>query len=207
MGSSHEEKTKKEQKSFPPNISLMNSPSPKNIEPSSTKDKSKKKLLSIAVFGAGQVGKSSIIKRYGEDIFEENIQPGPLPGIMKKSITDKGEQYMLRIIDTNSLNEEKFTESFLLDKVNGIILVYNMKERNTFEILFECFKTIFPFLNQNNVSVLMLANKEDEIKNKVLISEKFKEYIKMNDLLFFECSAKTGSNINTAFEALINKMK
>ena len=86
----------------------------------------------------------------------------------------------------------------------GIILVYDCTEEATFTNIANWLKQIDTHASQGVVKVLV-ANKID-LPNRIISTEKGQELADAHGLAFFECSAKTGANINELFTDVASKI-
>ena len=59
---------------------------------------------------------------------------------------------------------------------------------------------------EQDITKILVANKID-LPNRIISSEKGQELADAHGLAFFETSAKTGENIDIAFQTLENKIK
>ena len=79
----------------------------------------------------------------------------------------------------------------------GIILVYDCTEEQTFNNISNWLKQIDQHAS-SNVAKVLVANKCDK-PDKVIESERGKALADQHGLAFFECSAKTGFNVQEIF--------
>ena len=86
----------------------------------------------------------------------------------------------------------------------GIILAYDCTEEATFTNIANWLKQIDTHASQGVVKVLV-ANKID-LPNRIISTEKGQELADAHGLAFFECSAKTGANINELFTDVASKI-
>ena len=80
----------------------------------------------------------------------------------------------------------------------GIILVYDCTEEQTFNNISNWLKQIDQHAS-SNVAKVLVANKCDK-PDKVIESERGKALADQHGLAFFECSAKTGYNVQEIFQ-------
>ena len=82
--------------------------------------------IKVLFLGESGVGKSSLIVRYFEDKFEENIIPSRTSSYFKKIINNDGKKYNFDIFDTpGAQNLRALTKVFMKD-VKIIVLVYDI---------------------------------------------------------------------------------
>ena len=165
---------------------------------SSTHSSSRK--LRVAVIGNSAVGKSSIISRYVENVFEWNLIHTIGIDFKSKMIDIEDKTIELQLWDT--AGQEKFhsvTPSFCRNAL-GVVLMYDLTNSQSFKgISFWMSKVRehAPF----NAEYMLLGNKYDLEQSRVVTEEMGREAAKRIGACFFEVSAVTGHNIETAFRA------
>lgn len=166
--------------------------------------------LKVVVLGIASVGKTSIINRYCNDIFhEENSLSTIGAGFFTHSIKHKDIDVTLMLWDTAGEERFRSVAPSLLRGSNGLVLVYDVTNLQSFTEL-EVYLDMF--LDQVNVNamsvmpVLLLGNKADlspqEVTEQVVEDWKKKHRIVYSAFV----SAKTGENINDAFNNLVSVM-
>ena len=156
--------------------------------------------IKLMIIGDQAVGKSSILIRYTEDTFSQNMI-GTAGVDFKKKIVDMNNK-QIKVLIYDSAGHERFqkiTKNFY-NGAKGIILVYNINEKKSFDNLQKWVETI-QINADNDCEVLLVGNKIDLEKNVlteegVKISTDYKTH-------FIETSAKTGENIDKAFTILL----
>lgn len=171
-----------------------------------TKDTQKKetKKYKIIFLGEKGVGKSSLIERYVNNKFSNFGQTDFGDAIKtKKYEIDKYLSVELTISDTTEVeNLGKFPKNYFID-AHGALLVFNITDHNSFEKL----KFWMEQINSNappDIVVCFLGNQIDKSVDRKVTSEEIQTFVNTN--LYYEVSAKTGSNITLAFENLVNKI-
>ena len=160
----------------------------------------------IFLLSCTPAGKTCILNRFVENRY---IYP-PLATIginTKKKIIklDNGKKVILKIFDTSS--QVKFlviTRSYY-KCADGIILTYDITDRNSFEKLDFHFNDII-YCYSKYIPIFLVGNKmDDENRRKITFAEG-EEFSKKHGLMFCECSAKYGENIDFIFNKLANEI-
>ncbi|XP_032232681.1 GTP-binding protein Di-Ras2 [Nematostella vectensis] len=117
------------------------------------------KKLTIAVLGEGRVGKSSLIRGFCGEGFQEEYVP-TIEEFVSKHLLYNDRTYQLDIIDT--CGSENFPAIRRVDiaKADAIILVYSIDNPRSFEQLQQYREEIIAEKG-NSVPVLVVANKSD----------------------------------------------
>ncbi len=155
-----------------------------------------KKIILLGHFG---VGKTSVLRRYVDDAFNEDYLVTVGVHVKKKDIVLNDETITLIIWDIEgNTSIDKARKSYLLG-THGFIYVFDITRPETYEQLeseFDYLKEKFP-----NVPVTLAGNKAD------LFDEEFTPSF-FNDPIFEQCiftSAKTGDTVEDLFKNIAVK--
>ena len=165
---------------------------------------SKKKIeeVKIITLGDTSVGKSSFILKYIDDRFSYNyIATLGLDFKQKKIKLKSGEEVRLRIFDTAGQERFKSISINFIKKAHGILLIYDITKRNTFESVKKWMDSILDASGEK-ICILLVGNKCDLEEERVVSKEEGEQKAKEYNLDFFETSCKEGININEVFEKL-----
>ena len=160
--------------------------------------------IKLIVLGNTSVGKSSFILKYIEDKFVLNyIATLGMDFKQKKLKLKNGQEVKLRIYDTAGQERFKSVAISFIKKAEGVILIYDIGNKATFESLEEWIKNIKEF-GKENLPIILVGNKCDlppEKRQVELIEgkDKAEEF----NLPFFETSCKEGINIKEVFEKIV----
>ena len=181
----------------------MKKPKKKRIK----KNKIKKMIDNILTFkiltlGESSVGKTCILRRFVEGQFFKN-QLSTI-GIDFKAKTLKIGEHDIRLKIWDTAGEERFRHitSQYYKGAEGIILVYDLTKRETFEKINDWMTQIKNNTRSNEISIVLLGNKKDMEEKRVVSFQEGKEIADQFGVKFFETSAFDGSGINEAFEKL-----
>eukprot|EP01102_Stenamoeba_stenopodia_P010227 TRINITY_DN3062_c0_g1_i1.p1 TRINITY_DN3062_c0_g1~~TRINITY_DN3062_c0_g1_i1.p1 ORF type:complete len:204 (+),score=45.76 TRINITY_DN3062_c0_g1_i1:451-1062(+) len=162
-------------------------------------------LFKLLIIGDSGVGKSSILLRFTEDDFEED-QPCTIGVDFKVKMMDFANKKLnLTIWDTAGQEKFRSLTSSYYRGTQGIILVYDVTNRQSFEHLDLWLGEIDMYTTNEDVVKLLVGNKIDRPDRDVTKSEGA-EYARSKAMVFIECSAKTRLGIQQAFEELVQKI-
>ena len=162
--------------------------------------------IKVTLLGNPGVGKTCIIERYTEDVFDMNQESTIGANYTEKKITKGGKEYQLDIWDTagqekfHSLGKHFYKDSYV------VCFIYDITNQESLDSL----KTIwYPDLQKYGEKYTVLAvvgNKSDLYENDNLADEKqAKEFAKEINAVFMLTSAKTGDGIEKFFNTLTDK--
>jgi len=171
-------------------------------------NKSTKVEFSVILVGDSYVGKTSIIKKFINDEFNENTKCTLNVDFCCKNLKiDKNLYASLRICDTAGQEKYRSLTKIYYKSAQGIILVFDLTNETSFSKLNRWINEINE--NTENVVIILVGNKADSNDRKV---DKInaENYAKERNIKYIETSAKEGTNILLLFEELaidMNKKK
>lgn len=156
----------------------------------------------IVVLGAAHVGKTCIINRFCNGVFNEKTLSTIGAGFYSHTVCINDFEVNLMIWDTAGEERFRSVAPSLLRGASGLILVYDITNPQSFkelDVYIQMFLDTFTTADTENLPVILLANKndleDDQIGEECLQSWKDSNHVKM----FYKVSAKTGQNISDAF--------
>ena len=175
----------------------------------SKKENNEKKLtrINLITLGDGQVGKTSLILRYTNDYFGNNyIATIGFDYKFKNEKLKNGEEITVKIFDTAGQEKYRSLAANFLKKADGIILVYDITYKISFENLNKWLKDINE--NAKGLPIILIGNKTDLEENREVSKEEGNEFAKKinEEIEFYEASCKTGENIKEAIRFLVEKI-
>lgn len=161
--------------------------------------------LKIVFVGDSNVGKTSIIIRYCENIFDETAISATISVAFKnkKMKIDPFTIVSMNIWDT--AGQEKYrsmTRGYLRDS-HGVFLVFDLSNKKSFDSLNSWLEEINNSdINKKCVKIL-IGNKSD-CNEKEIEEETAKKFAEEKGMKYYTVSAKEGVNIETMFEKMGN---
>ncbi len=157
--------------------------------------------LKIILLGSSQVGKTSIFKRYFSNEFDQNMLS--TIGVDLKSRYFKFENQKVRCNFVDTAGQEKFksiTHNYLKG-LDGVLLVYDVTARDTFDLIESWVKSILEN-NDKKVSKILFGNKIDLQDDRKISKEEGEKLAEKLECVYFEGSALTGENVNESMNQI-----
>lgn len=162
-------------------------------------------LAKLLIIGDSGVGKTNILLRFCENNFMTSHLTTIGIDFKIKTIEIDGKKIRLQIWDTAGQERFKTITQTYYKGAMGIIMVYSINDRASFNALENWMRQIKTHASENVVKVL-IGNKSDMADRQV----SFEEGKKMADsfgINFFEVSAKNNTNITETFTYMAKEIK
>jgi Ras-related protein Rab-6A len=163
------------------------------------------KKFKIVFLGDQGVGKTSIIKRFIFDNFDENNSATIGVDLISKNITVDNKTVRLNLWDT--AGQERFRcliPGYIRDS-NVAIAVYDITRKDTFNSLQGWINDV-KSQREDDVLLAIAGCKSDLDAKREVSTEEAKKFADEHKALFSEVSAKTGSNISNMFQQVVNQL-
>ena len=161
--------------------------------------------IKIITLGNSAVGKSSFILKYTDNVFSlDYLTTLGVDYKHKKIKLKNGKDVRLRIFDTAGQERFKSVSASFIKKADGVILIYDIGEKDSFEAVENWIKSIRE-IGKDKLPIILVGNKCDlsDDKRQVSLKEGQDKANEFN-IPFYETSCKEGINIKEVFEKLID---
>ena len=162
-------------------------------------------IFKVLLIGNSDVGKSSLILRYVDQIWNDVFVPTIGVDFKVKSLEIDKKTVKMQIWDTAGQERFRNVISSYFKGAHGILLIYDITNR-------ESFKELENWLGEvernasNQVLKILLGNKCDLDDKREITKDEGEAFAMRNGMQFMETSAKVNTNVNEAFEALARIM-
>ena len=161
--------------------------------------------FNVMIIGDDKVGKTSILKKFG-NINEEEESKFTRVENYNKEFKYKDEIYLFRLWDTVSKDKFNSISKAFYQKADCIILICAINDRESFLNINKWIDNIKNNIELEHIEMILIGNKCDlEDERQVGLDEIVKkgEDLKIES---FETSAKSGEGVEDAFETLFTKV-
>ena len=159
-------------------------------------------LVKILVIGDFNVGKTNFILQFADEQFIENAMSTVGFDLKSKVIKVGSENIKIQVWDTAGQERYQSISKGLFQKVQGIIIVYDITNYSSFENISNWIHSIND--KCGTMPVLIVGNKIDKEDEREVGTDEGKEFANDRGLLFCEVSAKTGHNIDEIFNNILD---
>ena len=163
-------------------------------------------VLKVVTSGDGGVGKTTLVHRYIEGKFLKATRLTIGVEFFLKELTIEGSKVILQIWDFGGQDRFRFLLPNYALGAKGAFFIFDLRRPNTLKRLNHWMGIVRGHVK--DIPVLLLGTKSDLLKGKEpKDAKKIEEYQKKYNLFnYVKVSAKTGENLDLAFNLLINEM-
>jgi Ras-related protein Rab-1A len=158
------------------------------------------------LIGDSGVGKSCLLLRFADDTYTESYISTIGVDFKIRTIELDGKTVKLQIWDTAGQERFRTITSSYYRGAHGIIIVYDVTDRQSFLNVEHWLKEIDKYAT-GNVNKLLVGNKSDLQSKKVVTYDEAKEFADKHGIKFLETSAKNSHNVEQAFQTMATEIK
>ena len=160
-------------------------------------------IFKIVLIGDTAVGKTNILSKYLSDEFDPDSKAtvGVEFGTKNYKIGDN--IVKVQIWDTAGQERYRSITNAYYKGAKGALLVYDITNQKSFENLDRWISDL-KINGDEKISIVLIGNKSDLDNQRVISIEEGKNKAELFKFAFIETSALNGSNIEKAFDELIN---
>ena len=164
-------------------------------------------VFKITVIGDGAVGKTSLIKKYTQGSFQKDYIKTLGAQFSKYDEEIDGNNVKLFFWDIAGQAEFMFMRPTFYKGSKAAIVVFSLApgEDESYEHIIQWHDDIKDFCG--DLPIVIFGNKEDLVDKKNLDDKKVADLVKERNFLgYYKTSAKTGSGVYEAFQAIIREL-
>ena len=167
-------------------------------------------LLKICIIGDSSVGKTNVLFKFIDGQFSPLHVATIGFDYKSKIITLPSTKQKIKLQIWDTAGQEKYMSmnKSLFQRVQGIILMYDITNRETFERLHIWMNLIKQMTNE--IPIILVGNKLDledsEEHGRIVEYNEGDDFANENEIDFFEVSAVSGANIDNVFISIAEKV-
>jgi len=164
--------------------------------------------LKLLLIGDSSVGKSSLLLRFADETWLPEDEASATIGVdfrVHRMDTNDGKKVKLSIWDTAGQERFRTITSSYYRGAQGIIIVYDVSNRETFEALPKWMSELSTYVSPSVVKIVV-GNKVDKEYSRHVSIEEGRKFAEQQGCLFVEASAKTATGVQAVFFDLVEKI-
>jgi len=168
-------------------------------------------LCKILLVGGQESGKTSLLIRFTDEVFQSNTEVSASdgePSFKIKKMTVLKRLVKLQMWDVHPKDRKNITGSYFRG-AQGIVLVFNLYDQQSFEDLKNWHREIEIDICTTGVKKLMVGHHFDVTGNKttrVITTEEAKALAENSGYMYSEANSQSGENVHESFLNLITEI-
>lgn len=164
----------------------------------------------VVLLGDGEVGKTSFLFRYIDGLFHSEYVSTIKLDFNIKEVEVEGQLVKLQIWDTVGQERQRRTalaKSYIRG-AHGCVLLFDVTNRATFEVIEQWVQIYKDYtgLDTETINIVLAGNKADLEASRQVSREEAEVKARELRAPYFETSAKTGAEVDSAFMTLSREM-
>ncbi|MEE9224040.1 MAG: Rab family GTPase [Thermoplasmata archaeon] len=175
-----------------------------------TKTAAKRMKAKVCLVGEQAVGKTSLVRRFVLDVFDDSYIATMGAKVLKRDIEVSDETYgnlLVSLVVWDIMGDKSFRDLFkeaFFQGAQGLIAVCDVTRKATLTELENWIKAVSKVAG--DIPIHMLANKVDLVDDTEIAEDDIKEFSDRMDSTYEMTSAKTGENVEDAFDIVARKI-
>uniref|UniRef100_A0A5B6ZY98 Putative Ras-related protein RABA3 n=1 Tax=Davidia involucrata TaxID=16924 RepID=A0A5B6ZY98_DAVIN len=162
-------------------------------------------VFKVVVIGDSAVGKTQILSRFTKNEFCFDSKSTIGVEFQTRTLTIKSKIIKAQIWDTAGQERYRAVTSAYYRGALGAMLVYDITKRQTFDHVARWVEELRAHAD-NSIVIMLIGNKADLVDLRAVPTEDAVEFAEDQSLFFFETSALSGDNVDSAFFKLLEEI-
>ena len=171
-----------------------------------TKSKDYDYIFKIVLIGDTCVGKSCILVRFSDDIFNDSYVTTIGVDFRFKTMVVSNKVAKIQIWDTAGQERYRSITTAYYRGAAAIIICCDCTNKESFNNINNWIEEIGKYTDKDSVDKIVLMNKCDLVEERCIDKNEINKFEKESGIKVLEVSAKTGEGIDKAFEYVIAKL-
>ena len=159
----------------------------------------------VILIGDSFVGKSSLIVRFCDDVYDVNGVSTVGIDTKTKFVKRKEKKIELQIWDTAGQEKFRSLSKSCCNQMDGIIFVYDIGNKQTFKNIKLWYNNLKDVVDFKHVAAILVGNKSD-IEEREVEQNLAQEFAVKYEMPFIEASAKQNFNVTEIFTSIVDSM-
>ena len=160
-------------------------------------------LFSVCLIGNANVGKTSLLSRYCDNVFKEKYSNTIGVDFRILSLKHHDTTIKLHIWDTAGQERFKSISVNYFRNAHGFFFIFDLSNRESFETINQWIELAKTYNNHSMINFL-IGNKSD--RTRVISEKEAIQLAETKNLIYFETSAKTNQNVENSFHYMTFKL-
>lgn len=160
----------------------------------------------IIMVGEPSVGKSCILYRFTENRFFETLGATTGFDFHSEMIVIDGHKMKLQLWDTAGQERYRAIARSYFRDVAGVLAVFDITDYTTFTELPSWIDDVREQASPHSPMFVLVGNKSDKAGERCVSRREAEKFARRNSMDYMETSAKSGANVNDAFELVSRKI-
>lgn len=162
-------------------------------------------VFKVVLIGESGVGKSNLLSRFTKNEFNHDSRTTIGVEFSTRTIEINGLTVKAQIWDTAGLERYRAITSAYYRGAVGALLVYDITKHLTYESVERWLKELYEHADAHIV-VMLVGNKSDLESERSVPTEEARAFAEKNDILFLETSALLSTNVEAAFNNVLEEI-
>ena len=171
-----------------------------------TKNKDYDYIFKLVLIGDTCVGKSCILVRFSDDIFDDNYVTTIGVDFRFKTMVVKNKVVKIQIWDTAGQERYRSITTAYYRGAAAIIICCDCTNKESFNNIKNWVEEIGKYTDKDAVDKMVFMNKCDLTEERCIKKDEIDKFEKESGIKVLEVSAKTGEGIDKGFEYIIEKL-
>ena len=164
-------------------------------------------IFKLILIGSSGVGKSSILQRYIQKLFNAEYTCTIGVDFFMKTINIRDKSIKLQLWDTAGTEKFKSITTGYYRGANAAFVVFDLTSKSSFDSVSDWIENYYKYSNPDSEKhVILIGNKSDLKENREVTQEQIDNFTLNNKIKYFETSAKNGENIEECFYFIAEKL-
>ena len=163
-------------------------------------------IFKIILTGNSGSGKTSIIRRFIDRTFDDNYTCTIGVDFFMKTLNLQNKIVKLQVWDTAGMEKYRSISASYYRGSHAAFIVFDLTSRASFDAVPKWIEAYYRTNNENEKNVVLIGNKSDLEELREVSTEEAQSYAEINNMAYFETSAKLSVNVEEVFHFIADKL-